>query len=156
MAGPFKDKEHLLRVAALFAAGILAFVLLRELLVPPGFGAYGHYRPGAIDDNRSQPVRYAGQAVCVECHTDVAQIRAHGKHARVACEACHGALAGHGADPEAVKAVRPDPKTLCIVCHASNMAKPAGFPQIDSDHPDAVCTECHVAHDPGSAPEEAQ
>jgi Cytochrome c7 and related cytochrome c len=154
MPALFKDKEHLLRVAVLFLGGIVAFLVLQQLLVPPGFGAFGHYRAGALGDNRSRPLRYAGQGTCVECHTDIAETRAHGKHGHVACEACHGALAAHAADPEAVKPVRPDPKALCPVCHTANVAKPSPFPQIDrAEHPDGVCTECHVAHDPGSAPE---
>jgi hypothetical protein len=156
MAGLFKDKEHLLRVAALFAGGFVVFLLLRGLLVPAGFGEYGHFRAGAIEDNRQHAIKYAGHAVCTECHTDVGEVRARGKHAHVACEACHGALAAHAADPEAAKPVRPDPRTLCVVCHAPNVAKPASFPQIDSDHPDAVCTECHLAHDPTSAPEDTK
>jgi uncharacterized CHY-type Zn-finger protein len=157
MAALFKDQEHLLRVAGLFAAGLLAFLVLQQLLVPAGFGAFGPFRAGALDDNRARPLRYAGQATCVECHTDVAQVRAHGKHSKVACEACHGALSTHAADPEAAKPVRPDPRTLCVVCHAANVAKPTGFPQIDrAEHPDGLCTECHVAHDPGSAPEDTK
>jgi hypothetical protein len=112
-------------------------------------------RTGALDDNRASTAKFGGQATCVECHTDEAKARAAGKHAHVACEACHGALGKHAADPETLKPVRPDPRTLCVVCHAANVAKPTGFPQIDpKDHPDGVCTECHVAHDPGSAPEE--
>jgi len=151
----FQDKEHLLRVAGLFLAGIVAFLLLQQLLVPEGFGEFGHFRTGALDDNRAPSAKFGGQAMCVECHTDEAAARGAGKHAHVACEACHGALGKHAADPEALKPARPNPRTLCVVCHAANVAKPAGFPQIDpKDHPDGVCTECHVAHDPGSAPEE--
>jgi hypothetical protein len=151
----FKDKEHLLRVAGLFVVGIAAFLLLQQLLVPKGFGEFGHFRTGALDDNRAVPAKFAGQATCVECHTDEAAARTAGKHAHVHCEACHGALGRHAADPEALKPTRPDPRTLCVTCHMVNEAKPAGFPQIDpKDHPEGVCTECHLAHNPGSAPEE--
>jgi hypothetical protein len=151
----FQDKEHLLRVAVLFGGGIVAFLLLQQVLVPKGFGELGHFRTGALDDNRGAPAKFGGQAACIECHTDEAKARAAGKHAHVACEACHGALARHAADPDALKATRPDPRTLCVVCHAANVAKPTAFPQIDpKDHPEGVCTECHLPHDPGSAPEE--
>ena len=37
----FGHKEHLVRVAALFAAGILVFLALQALLVPKGF-AHGY------------------------------------------------------------------------------------------------------------------
>jgi hypothetical protein len=151
----FQDRAHLWRVGILFLGGIVAFLLLQQLLVPKGFGVYGHYRAGALSDNRAVAPKFGGQVTCVECHTDEATARASGKHAHVACEACHGALGKHAADPDALKPTRPDPRTLCVVCHAANVAKPAGFPQIDpKDHPDGVCTECHLAHNPGSAPEE--
>lgn len=153
--GLFQDKEHLLRVAALFLAGIVAFLLLQQLLVPKGFGELGHFRTGALADNRAVAAKFGGQAACVECHTDEATARAAGKHAHVHCEACHGALGRHAGDPEALKPTLPEPRTLCVVCHAANVAKPSAFPQIDpKDHPDGLCTECHLAHNPGSAPEE--
>ena len=44
----FGHKEHLLRVAGLFVAGVLAFLVLQAFLVPRGFGVYGHYRAGAL------------------------------------------------------------------------------------------------------------
>ncbi len=66
----FKDKEHLVRVAGLFLAGIVLFVVARAVFVPKGFGKYGHYRRRRA---RRQPVEsrvFAGRAACVECHTD--------------------------------------------------------------------------------------
>ena len=44
MRDGFKDREHLLRMAALFVAGLAAFVVLRGVLVPADFGELGHYR----------------------------------------------------------------------------------------------------------------
>ena len=65
----FKDKEHLVRVALLFVAGLFLFVVARAILVPKGFGDYGHYRAGALADVAARPVAYAGRAACLECHT---------------------------------------------------------------------------------------
>ena len=76
MGGLFGHKEHLVRVAALFAAGVLVFVALQSLLVPKGFGGYGHYRAGALDDNRARPLVHAGRGACVECHADVWRVLA--------------------------------------------------------------------------------
>ena len=146
----FKDAEHLARVAALFLLGIGGFWVAQRLLVPEGFGRHGHYRPGALADKRDQPLVFAGRAACEQCHTDVAETKAKGKHARPACEACHGALALHASDPT-VKPTRPDGRTLCLRCHAALVGRPSPFPQIDAaEHaPEGACTACHAAHDPG-------
>ncbi len=150
MGGVFGHKGHLVRVAALFAAGIAVFLVLQALLVPKGFGAYGHYRPGALDDNRARALVHAGRAACVECHADVWETLQKGKHGHVHCEACHGPLARHAEDPAAGKAVKPDPKLLCVRCHQENVARPAKFPQVDAaGHSGGEsCTTCHKAHDP--------
>jgi hypothetical protein len=153
-----KDSEHLVRVAALFVAGLIVFLLVQRWLVPEGFGAYGHFRPGALEDNRGRALTYAGRTACADCHTDVADALKVGKHASVGCEACHGPLARHAEDPGAAGAERPNPRSVCLVCHTANVAKPAGFPQIvPGDHSDeGPCVTCHVAHDPGAAPEAAR
>jgi hypothetical protein len=150
----FADEEHLLRVVGLFLAGLLAFFLVQALLVPKGFGVYGHFRAGALDDNRAHPILHAGRATCEACHTDVADARKGGKHERIGCEACHEAQARHAEaeDPAAQKPARPDAR-LCLVCHTANVAKPRGFPQIDPKEHAAPgsCLTCHKAHNP--APE---
>ena len=144
------SKEHLVRLAGLFAGAFLLFVLVRAALVPEGFGRLGHYRPGALADVAARPVVFAGRAACGDCHEDVAGKLHGGKHAGVGCEACHGPHAKHAADPVSVQAVKPDPKALCPVCHAANAAKPVKFPQVDvKEHADgASCTECHDPHHP--------
>lgn len=147
----FGHREHLVRVAALFAAGVLVFVVLQALLVPEGFGLYGHYRAGALDDNRARPMAFAGRAACVECHEDAAAAAKGGGHERVRCEACHGPLQAHAEDPTAQKAEKPDSRTLCVRCHQASVARPAHFPQVDrAEHAgEEACTTCHVAHHPG-------
>jgi hypothetical protein len=150
MGAFFGHKGHLVRVAALFAAGMLVFLGLHALLVPKGFGEYGHYRAGALDDNRARPLVHAGRAACVECHADVWETLQKGKHGNVHCEACHGPLGRHAEDPSASQAVKPDPRVLCARCHQQNVARPASFPQIDVAEHSAgeSCLTCHKAHDP--------
>jgi predicted CXXCH cytochrome family protein len=147
-------RGHLVRVAGLYAAGTAAFFVLRALFVPAGFGLYGHYRAGAIDDNRARAIAFAGRAACVECHSDVPEAAKGGPHQAIGCEACHGPLAGHAADPVEKKAVRPDPKVLCARCHAASVARPARFPQVDvAEHAGGeACTTCHAAHNPKEPP----
>ncbi len=146
----FKDKEHLIRMAGLFAAGTLLFFVAKGLLVPKDFGVYGHYRAAALDDLRARPLVFAGRKACSECHADVVEARTGGKHAGVGCEACHGAQARHAEDPEAVAPSKLESAKVCLVCHRSNVAKPKAFPQVDpADHGDgAVCDSCHKPHHP--------
>ena len=144
------DYAHLVRMAGLFVIGVTAFVVLRWLMVPADFGVLGHYRAGAVTDNMKPPPVFAGQAACVECHADVAELRAKGRHAGVACEACHGALAAHASNPDGQKPVRPDARNTCISCHSANISKPASFPQVvPAEHaPEGSCAACHVVHNP--------
>jgi hypothetical protein len=146
-----EDSRHLVRMAGLFAVGIVVFLVLQQMLVPPGFGRDGHYRPAALDDNRARPIRYAGRAACADCHADVVEARRGGRHEGIGCEACHGPLAAHAASPGDVVPRLPDGRAVCLRCHLANMARPASFPQITvPEHSESgLCTECHQAHSPG-------
>ena len=147
----FRDSEHLIRLALLFGVGLALFFGARAVLVPADFGELGHYRTGALDDNRRKPPVHAGRAACAECH-DTAAALAAGAHARVACESCHGALGAHAADPEAVAPAKPDAAALCVRCHAFDPARPARHPQVEATaHAEgAACTECHEPHAPAA------
>jgi hypothetical protein len=153
MRESFHEKEHLFRVAGLFVLGLFAFFVARAIFVPAGFGRYGHYRPGAVPEIRSQAQSFAGRATCADCHTDEPAAMKPGKHARISCEACHGAQAKHAEEPDKWKPAKLDPRALCLTCHTANLAKPKKFPQIDpADHGEgAACTSCHAAHDPTGA-----
>jgi len=136
-------------MALLFAAGLVVFLAVRALLVPQGFGRYGHYRPGAAEENRARPLHHAGEAACADCHGDVAEAKAPGPHAGVHCEACHGPLKVHADDPEAVKPALPSVPALCLRCHREDGAKPKGFPAVDGSHGGGEpCLGCHKPHDP--------
>ena len=150
MRRPPGDKEHLGRMAGLFAVGLLVFFGLQWFMVPSGFGRYGHYRSGALDDNRDRPLHYAGRAACEECHTDVVEARKGSRHERIGCEACHGPLATHAASPGEVKPALPDPRAICLRCHLANVARPRGFPQVQiPEHSEAgPCSACHKPHAP--------
>lgn len=150
MRDGFKDREHLLRMAALFVAGLAAFAVLRGVLVPADFGELGHYRSSAIDDNRAREPSFAGRALCEGCHDDVVATRVASAHARIACEACHGALAAHAENPDEVLPERPAATPLCVSCHEADTARPFWFPQVDSvEHAaGAACDDCHLPHKP--------
>ncbi len=146
----FKDAGHLFRVAAVFVVGLLAFLVLRGVLVPKSFGEYGHYRGNAITEIAARPVNFAGHQACETCHSDVLERKSAGKHAHVNCEACHGPLAKHADDPTSVQPPKLDTAVLCVKCHEANAAKPKSFPQVVSaDHSSGLaCDTCHQPHSP--------
>jgi hypothetical protein len=147
---PLKDSGHLFRLAAVFVAGILLFLVIRGFLVPKSFGQYGHYRGDAIAEMAARPVNFAGHETCESCHADVLSKKKDGKHAHVNCEACHGPLAKHSDDPASVKPDKFDTAVLCVRCHEANAAKPKAFPQVASvDHSTGLpCETCHQPHSP--------
>ena len=145
-----RDSAHLIRPALVLVAGLGIFLLVRNAVVPKAFGQYGHYRPAALQINRQKPLAFAGQGACVVCHVDQAQARAAGKHAHVACEACHGPQATHAADLNPPKPALPDVAVLCKRCHEKDAAKPKGFPQVvTAEHSSGLlCNTCHQPHNP--------
>jgi len=137
-------------MAAVLVGGALLFVVVRGVLVPDDFGVWGHYRGGALDENRNSPIVYAGATACVECHDDVEAERAASRHRIIRCEACHGPLARHADDPTEYTPTLPDAATLCLRCHRSVVARPAGFPQVEpAEHAEGEpCDACHHPHNP--------
>src|SRR5436309_6284202 len=83
----FRDVEHLLRVAALFFVFVVAFATAQRLLIPSGFGRFGHYRPGALADNAGRPSHFAGRAACEECHAEAAAAKVD-KNYCLGCRYC--------------------------------------------------------------------
>ena len=146
----FRDVEHLLRLAAIFAFGMVTFAVVRAQLVPEDFGRLGHYRASAVDEIRARPIVHAGQKACAECHTDVVEVRLPSRHKALSCEVCHGPLAKHAAGDDTFTFAKPDAQPLCIRCHATKTGKPERYPRVDvKDHAgDEPCVSCHKPHDP--------
>lgn len=146
----FKDAGHLFRFAGLFVIAFLVFLGVRGFVVPKSFGRYGHYRAASMDEIAAHPLKFAGHQACEDCHSDKADAKSKGKHALVNCEACHGPLAAHAADPASVTPQEPDTAVLCARCHTASAAKPKDFPQVDpAQHSGGVpCETCHNPHDP--------
>jgi hypothetical protein len=146
----FKDAGHLFRLAAVFVAGLLIFLVIRGFLVPKSFGQFGHYRANAVTEIAARPIKFAGHESCEGCHADVLDKKKNGKHAGVNCEACHGPQAQHADDPTSVKPDKLDTAVLCARCHEANEAKPRNFPQVDTaEHSTGLpCDTCHQPHSP--------
>ena len=150
MGNRFKNAEHLIRVALVFVAGLVLFVIVRGMIVPKSFGQLGHYRADALAEIAAYSPAFAGREACELCHSEVADLKKTGRHALVGCEACHGPLAKHAADPGSKVPVKPDTKVLCVKCHEANSAKSKHFPQVISkEHAgDLACATCHKPHQP--------
>lgn len=146
----FKEIEHLVRLAAVMAIAVVAFLFLRGAVVPRSFGQYGHYRGAAIAEAAARPITHAGHDVCEACHSDVVEQKKQGKHVVVPCEACHGAQAKHADDPASVKPAKLDTAVVCARCHEANSAKPKALPQVaTADHSGGIaCDTCHQPHRP--------
>ena len=144
-----RSYEHVVRMAGLFAMGFALFLFVRWIMVPSDFGVYGFYRAGALTDNTTRPMAYAGRESCAECHDPVIEERKGSKHEKIGCEACHGPLATH-VSGDVVSPAKPDPKTVCAPCHSKMDGRPVKFPQLDfKDHSgDALCVDCHKPHSP--------
>ena len=149
MPGPSKF-QHVYRAFSVFAIGFAIFVVVRWALVPGDFGVYGFYRAGALTEARALPVRYGGQALCLDCHSDIDEARKGARHDKVTCEACHGPLNGHANSVDSNKPRALNPRVLCLQCHTQLAGKPPTFPQIvPADHGgDGPCSECHKPHRP--------
>jgi hypothetical protein len=145
----FRDAGHLLRFAALFVIAFLIFWAIRGFVVPKSFGQYGHYRAAAITEIAAHQARYAGHDVCETCHSEIVAAKDKGKHEQVNCEACHGPLAAHAADPTVTPA-KLNTADVCRYCHAASAARPKTFPQVTVDeHSNGVpCETCHQPHSP--------
>jgi hypothetical protein len=145
-----RSTEHLIRVVLLLALGVVAFLVVRRMVIPADFGKYGYFRPGSLDDIRARPVKFAGHETCEACHSDQADVKSKGKHVNVTCEACHGALAKHAEDPSSIKPQLPDTAVLCARCHEARQGKARAFPQVvTAEHSNGLaCNTCHKPHAP--------
>lgn len=141
--------QQIPRLLVVFAVLGVGLIGAREYLTPPTYGQYGHYRAAAIKTISSRAPRFAGAAVCGDCHADIVSMRAAGNHRSVNCEVCHGPAQIH-ADSLEPKPRIPQPRQFCPVCHAYDPSRPTGFPQIDpvAHNPGIVCTKCHNPHAP--------
>jgi len=153
-----KDAGHLLRLAAVFVAVFLIFLLARGSFVPKSFGRYGHFRGDALAEIASRPIAYAGHQACENCHGDVVEVKSQGKHKGVNCESCHGPQAAHADDPASMQPAKLDTTSLCPRCHTANAAKPKNFPQVSpEDHSGGQpCDTCHKPHSPAIEQAEAK
>ncbi len=125
-------------------------MVARILLVPKSFGRHGHYRDEAVAEISTQEIKYAGYQACIECHSDVFELKAASNHKGLTCEVCHDAAAKHVEAPDEFTPTAPRQRGGCPVCHEYNPSRPTGFPQIlaAQHNPGKPCMSCHNPHNP--------
>ena len=137
---------RLLFVVALLVAGI---VLLRRA-IPPALKNTDLQVAAAVQQETAREINYAGAHACAECHEEQYTVKKDGYHRNISCETCHGPGTRHIADPVEVTPPAPRDRTFCPTCHAYNLSRPMGFPQINpvTHNPLQPCITCHKPHDP--------
>ena len=133
----------------LFIAFIGLFLVVRHLLIPESFGKYGHYRADAIDEIGVLPAKYAGQAVCIDCHDTEANQISSDEHSDLSCEVCHGPGTQHVENNE-IKLEKPGTRIFCGQCHGLHLARSIEvINQVDTKehYPEREdCIDCHNPH----------
>ncbi|MBL7110465.1 MAG: hypothetical protein ISS19_00810 [Bacteroidales bacterium] len=139
------------RLLLLMTIFIVVFILIRAVLVPEGFGDYGHYRAGSLQDNESYEIKYAGHEACIECHSDIFELKEADLHSELNCEICHGPAQSHVEYPDSVDVKLNRERDFCALCHAAHAAKSTNVIfQINPDehYIEKICIDCHNPHQP--------
>jgi hypothetical protein len=155
---PLRHAKHIFRVFLLLIVGVVALILGRDLLIPPTFGEYGHFRGSNVAEQSGKPVRHGGDRSCQSCHAEQFETHESGAHKPVHCELCHAPVAVHAAGGKKI-ATMPIRKSadLCISCHERMEARPASQPQVQpkqhvleqgSEPSPESCFDCHDPHSP--------
>ncbi len=144
--------EQISRLLIFFLLILLAFFVVRPLVIPATYGVIGRYGAAALDDIAGLPMAHVGAEACGDCHGDVAATLATSEHASIECESCHGAGAAHAATPEESRLFQPphdEMRQFCGVCHQSRVGRAPVIDTVDiREHntPDS-CVECHFPHE---------
>ena len=157
MGGP-QMKKHVFHPLWV-TIGLVALLLVsRIIFVPDDFGThgrdftYGYHRLANVEEWQAFPVKYRGEAACVECHEANVQANNSSSHANIHCGNCHGPGAGHPDDIEALPI--DDSRELCLRCHQQfdypHSAR-SSIPTIDGGKHKRrrACSKCHDPHQPG-------
>lgn len=143
MAQP-SPRAHLIRLAFLLFAGVVALLLARNALVPPTWSQSESYRKAALEELAQRPSVHGGNQSCIDCHQDEKNTHRtamndllDGVHKSLSCESCHGPLAHHVAgDRKIADALIDYSRISCLNCHGNLISLPADFPKfILSDEP---------------------
>lgn len=155
-------KAHIIRIGLTLAGLMILGTILRSVFLPDEFGKYGHYRPGAMEDEANREARNMANESCFDCHPLIRKLHVAGVHKDILCEVCHGAFASH-VQSDAVIATMPvirgeEIRPLCLRCHneviqahVPESLKMVALPKHLEDRKvrtHHVCNQCHHVHAP--------
>ena len=157
-----KYNTHLIRLIIALVVVVVVGLVARQVFMPEGMGAYGHYRGTDIGDQKAVPVRLGTNEACFACHKPIRTIHKSGVHKTVSCEVCHGVYGDHIADGKKVDSltvVRGEELIdLCLRCHNKiitarprEQIKVIGMPEhLQDQHVQLThsCDQCHMVHAP--------
>ena len=157
-----KYNTHLIRIVIILVALAVVGLGVRAMMLPKDFGKYGHYRPGAIEDEMNREVRNGTNDSCLACHPYIKEMHFSGVHKTVSCEFCHGPVADHIQDDKVIaklpKKQGEEITTLCLRCHnqiirarPKESIKMVAIPKHLEDKKvrlDHTCDQCHNVHAP--------
>jgi hypothetical protein len=139
--------------AVVLLVGFTAATVVGTSVAVGLYDVYGYHPEKNAASWASLPPVYANTSSCAACHSAQYAPWALAKHSTVSCETCHGPLAEHAADPEAVKpdsliAASSASSNLCARCHAEILGRPAAFAQQDlsTHYRPWACDRCHDPH----------
>jgi hypothetical protein len=142
--------DPLLRLGALavLVAGVVWYV--HGFIVPESFKDPAFQVASVIARETAREPHFVGADACGLCHAEQRELKAAGYHRNVACETCHGPGEAHVASPVEAKPIAPRGREFCPACHAYDVSRPLGFPQINpaAHNPLEACITCHRPHDP--------
>ncbi len=145
-----KLPEQALRILVVFVILATGMLLVRQFVIPADMKDMTLIQTATMEREADKEAKYAGAAVCVQCHEKQQEIKRGGYHRDLSCESCHDAAQKHADSPTEVKPVSPRKRDYCVYCHSYNASRPTGFPQINPDthNPRKPCITCHNPHNP--------
>jgi hypothetical protein len=145
-----KLPEQAVRVIVVFLVLAAGMFIVRQFIIPPEMKEMDLIHTATMEREANKEIKYAGAAICSQCHEKQQETKQTGYHRDLACESCHGAAQKHVDNPAEVKPTSPKKRDYCGYCHTYNASRPTGFPQINPDthNPRKPCIACHNPHNP--------
>ncbi len=145
-----KLPEQAVRVVVVFVVLAAVLFVVRQFIIPPEMKEMPLIQAATMEREADKEIKYAGAAICSQCHEKQQEMKKAGYHRDLSCESCHGAGQKHVDNPTEVKPTSPTKRDYCGYCHTYNSSRPTGFPQINPDthNPRKPCITCHNPHNP--------
>ncbi len=143
--------DPVIRIGFVFICFLGIVLFIRTVIIPPRLKETGPQRASAIERELSKDISYVGSNICEDCHDEEYNLKKSGHHKYLSCETCHGPAKNHAEeDPAEFILSAPRERDFCPQCHAYNLSRPTGFPQIFpiAHNPLNPCIKCHDPHDP--------